>query len=105
VVLRVPEHHGDGAAFKPYTAGDFTKGECEAKQWRMVYTTTGKEKKLPGGVLYCNESDAETYCAWTPRLPARRVVRRRPQPQLSEDEGLVGARRSLPRALDIPGDA
>ena len=53
------------AAFKPYTAGEFTKGECEAKQQKMDYTTTEKKKKLPGGVLYCYESDGESYFAWT----------------------------------------
>ena len=53
------------AAFKPYTAGDFTKGECKAKQQKMDYTTTEKKKKLPGGVLYCYDSEGETYFAWT----------------------------------------
>jgi hypothetical protein len=54
------------AAYRPYTKGTFTKGDCKAKGQKMDYTTTEQGKKLPGGVLHCYLSeDDETYYAWT----------------------------------------
>jgi len=53
-------------AYKPYTEGTFTTGDCTAKGQKMDYTTTEQGKKLPGGVLHCYTSEAgETYFAWT----------------------------------------